>query len=84
MQGFPCSDFLLSLAQRKKQRNIHLLQGLPLYGEDATENRRNRRFSGVLVGSQAFVPSGFARFPTSPLTPPLGKGLMGHKSFNVH
>ena len=28
--------FLLSLAQRKKQRNIHPLQGLSLYGEDAT------------------------------------------------
>ena len=29
-------SFLLSLAQRKKQRNIHPIQGLPLYGKDAT------------------------------------------------
>ena len=28
--------FLLSSARRKKQRSIHPLQGLPLYGEDAT------------------------------------------------
>ena len=35
--GYPQTPFLLlSLAQRKKQRNIHPLQGLPLYGEDAT------------------------------------------------
>ena len=36
--GFPQTPFLLlSLAQRKKQRNIHPLQGLPLYGEDAID-----------------------------------------------
>ena len=29
-------NFLLSSARRKKQRSIHPLQGLPLYGEDAT------------------------------------------------
>ncbi len=36
--------FLLSLAQRKKQRDIHPLQGLPLYGEDANKKLQSYFF----------------------------------------
>ena len=39
-------------------RDIHPHQGLSLYGEDATENRRNRRFSEFWYDSQSLCPFG--------------------------
>ena len=36
-QGKPCRLFLLFLAQKKKQKDIHPPQGPSLYGGDATQ-----------------------------------------------
>ena len=56
--GYPQTPFLLlSLAQRKKQRNIHPLQGLPLYGEDAIDLGPCPK-SKFWYDSQSFRPSG--------------------------
>ena len=47
-----------TLAQRKYQRDIHPLQGLPLYGEDATENRGKPTIFRILVWLASLCPAG--------------------------
>ena len=54
--SLPTSCSLLSLAQRKKQRDIHPLQGLPLYGEDATAPpvALSLRYPRTIIGPGCF------------------------------
>ena len=48
--------FLLSSVRRKKQRSIHPLQGLPLYGEDAICFGQRPAYAKVLVSLAKPVP----------------------------
>ena len=47
----------------------------PLQGRGLTEKCGNRHFSEFWYGSRSLCPTGEPWFPTSLLSPPLGKGL---------
>jgi len=75
MQGSPAGIFCSFSGAENESRDIHPLQGLHLYGEDATENHRKPMIFRVLVWLASLCPSGEPWFPTSLLSPPLEKGL---------
>ena len=60
MQGVPCGDLFFTLAQRKNERDIHPLQGLPLYGEDAIDSGQSPPSVKVLVWLAPKRGTGFA------------------------
>ena len=53
-------NIYLTFFGAKKEAKKHSPHQASPQGEDVTENRGNRRFSGFWYGSQAFAPSGFA------------------------
>ena len=68
---------LLSSARRKKQRSIHPLQGLPLYGEDATDYEGRPSPSEFWYAPQSLCPSGRGMIIISKMT------FDGHFYLNV-
>ena len=68
---------LLSSARRKKQRSIHPLQGLPLYGEVQLTTRENPLRQSFGMPRKACAPSGRGMIIISKMT------FDGHFYLNV-